>query len=527
MASVLPPETSGVSLAGCALLVALASAIATAMGRAPEAAWGLVAAAAALAFLARFGVAPGDSIQPVAVLVVAMAAYVAASAAAENGLLERFGVALTIAGTFAGARAVYEAAWGLNRLAAAVRDQASALPDAAAIASRLDQGRAYAGFPTPAAAGGFLALALSVTIGLALQRSGRPRALLVAAAAVEGAGLLSTRSLTAAAGLLIAVALAVFASRSRRLAAAAAALLLAIALVGALRAGQVFSKSTDDSPWRLRGGDVRIGLAIAGAHPWLGAGPGGYADEFPRYRLPGDHDSRHAHCLPVELAADLGWAPGLFATAIFFVLFLGPLVSGAGAGSTLARGLAIGLAAFAFHNLADFTAFLPSLLWIGCALRGGMSTTAGDPEGVGWTPRVAWSGCAFLAAGVLICVGMSADARERCREAVMLGDDRGAADNADRAVRWAPFSADAALLRAQVRLDASASDAERAVRLVPSRAAARDVRARSRARAGDVPGAYADLSAATALNPSRDDYAKRRAEAAAALPRPAGADAPR
>lgn len=536
VASVLPPETSGVSLAGCALLVALATAIATTMRRVPAGAWGLVAAVSCLALISRFGVSPGDSIQPAAAAVVAIAAYVAASAVADAGLLERLGLTLATAGAAVGARGVYEAVWGLDRLAAAVRDHASAVPDAAAIAGRLEQGRAYAGFPTPAAAGGFLVLALCATVGFALERSGRPRALFVAAAAVQGAGLLSTRSLTAAAGLLVAVAIALFASRSRRLAGAAAALVLAIALVGALRAGQVFSSSTDDSPWRLRGGNVRIGLAIADAHPLLGVGPGGYAGEFPRYRLSGDNESRHAHCLPVELAAELGWAPGLVATAIFFVVFLGPLVTGLAARSKLEQGLAIGLAAFAFHNLADFTAFLPSVLWTACALRGAMSRASGEQVAAGLTPRLAWSGCVLVAAALLVCAGMSADAREKCREAVMLGEDQTAAESADRAVRWAPFSADAALLRAQARLNATppgeslsdaGDDADRAVVLSPSRAAAREVRARIRARGGDVPGAYADLAAAVALHPSRDDYAKRRAEAAAALPRRPDADAPR
>jgi len=486
--------------------------------------------------MSRFAVSPGDSIQPVAAVVIAMAAYAAASAAADAGLLERLGVTLAASGAAVGARAVYEAAWGLDRLAAAIRDHASAVPDAAAVAGRLQQGRAYAGFPTPAAAGGFLVLALCATIGFALQRSGRPRALLLAAAVAQAAGLLSTRSLTAAAGLLVAMTIALFASRSRRLAGAAAALVLAIALVGALRAGQVFSSSTDDSPWRLRGGNVRIGLAIANTHAVLGVGPGGYAVEFPRYRLPGDNESRHAHCLPVELAAELGWAPGLVASGIFFVVFLGPLVTGLATLSRLEQGLAIGLGAFAFHNLADFTAFLPSLLWIACALRGAMSRASADPVAADLTPRLAWSGCVFVAAGLLVCAGMSADAREKSRHAVMLGDDRAAAASADRAVRWAPFSTDAALLRAQARfgatpsgegLSAAAEDADRAVALSPSRAGAREVRARIRVRRGDVPGAYADLAAAVALHPARDDYAKRRAEAAAALPRRLGADTPR
>jgi hypothetical protein len=140
------------------------------------------------------------------------------------------------------------------------------------------------------------------------------------------------------------------------------------------------------------------------------------------------------------------------------------------------------------------------------------------------------------AATVLVGAGMSAEARARSRQDIVVGDDRAAADDADRAAHWAPWSADAALLRAQTRVGARSTaeelalaeaDADRAVWLAPSRAAAREVRARLRARSGDLPGAFADLAAATAFHPLRGEYSKRKAEIAAALPRPAGAGPPR
>ncbi len=535
VASVLPPETSGTALAGCALLVALATVTAAATRAALHGALALVAGLPFLALLGRFGVAPGASVEPIAIAVLALSLFLAASAAAEDGLAERLAATLAIAGAAVGARAVYEAAWGLDRVATDLRQHLSVVPDAAAIAGRLEQGRAYAGFPTPAAAGGFLVLALCATVALAKARSNRQRLLLGGAAAVQAAGLLSTRSLTAAAALLVALAIASAALRSRRVAAAAAALVAAIALVAALRAGQVISRASDDSPWRLRAGNVRIGLAIAAAHPWLGAGPGGYAEEFPLHRRSGDNESRHAHCLPVELAAELGWAAGLAATALFFIVFLGPLASGFVNRGTVERGLAVGLAAFALHNLSDFTAFLPSVLWIACVARGAVSFPVAS-RSPGRAPRLAWSGCALLAAAFLACAGMSAEARERARRNVLLGEDRAAADCADRAVLWAPWSVDAALLRAQTRLGAQPSmealasaraDADRAVRLAPSRAAARDVRARLRARSGDVPGAFVDLAAAAALHSVRSDYAERKVQAAAALPRPPQGESPR
>lgn len=535
VAPVLPPEVSGGSLGGCAVLVALAAVLAAATGHPRTGAWGLVAVLPCLALLGRFGMAPGGSVEPIATVILAVAAFVAASAAAKDRLPERLAGALALGGAVVGTRAVYEAAWGLGRLAAEARDRAPALPDAAAIAGRLEQGRAYAGFATPAAAGGFLALALCATVALGISRTGRSRVLIFLAAAVQAGGLLSTRSLTAAASLLVALAILAAASRSRPLGAAVAALILAIGLLGALRAGQVFSRASDDSPWRLRAGNVRIGLAIASAHPWLGVGPGGYAEAFPSFRRQGDNESRHAHCLPVELVADLGWIPGLAAASVFFVLFLGPLTTGRFGRGTVERGIAVGLAGFALHNLADFTAFVPSVLWVACVLRGAMSPADGELPAPEWAPRLAWAGCVLGAAALLVGAGVSADAREQARRDVLFGEAPAAMRGANRAVFWAPWNADAVLLRAQIlpasrpspgELVSAAADADRAVLLAPNRAAARAARARIRGLSGDLPGAFADLSAAAALHPLRTEYAERKAEAAAALPRPPDASSP-
>src|SRR6185503_1023543 len=147
---------------------------------------------------------------------------------------------------------------------------------------------------------------------------------------------------------------------SRRvLAGTALAIGLAVAAAGIARPDAVFAPGRADSPWSLRAGNVRVALEIARAHPLFGVGPGGYAEAFPQYRREGDNESRHAHDLPAELMAEWGIPAGLALSALFFWIFLSPLVALDKAAQTFGSGLAVGLAAFAIHNLVDFTAFLP------------------------------------------------------------------------------------------------------------------------------------------------------------------------
>jgi hypothetical protein len=518
-AALVPAETSGVALAGLAGLVLLAAILAATSGALSARAGTLLAGAGLLALSARFANDPGPAVLPAATAILAGAALAAAAAAAREGDTLRRIVRTTMigAGTIVGARAVYEVVYGLEALAERVRAHAAQIPDAELVLGRLAQGRAYAGFPTPAAAGGFLALAIPVTVALATTRTGMKRWLLAGAAALQVAGLVATRSLTAAAALLGALALAALVLKSRRVAIAATAVVLAVALLAALRAGQVLSRETDDSPWALRFGNVRIGLAIAFDHPWKGVGPGGYAESFARYRGPLDNEARHAHCLPVELVSDLGIPLGSVAALAVLVLFLSPVL----ARETADRGIAIALAAFAIHNLADFTFYLPSILIPAVILRGASSPSASARAPA--FARASYAAAAVLSAVVVALSGLADAAIDRATEAAREGRHADAAAAAARSGRLAPWNADAAIVLAQAsaatgRLPEGLHAADRAVALAPDRAATREVRARLRAATGDTPGAYADLARAAASNPRKASYAALRDKARASLP---------
>jgi hypothetical protein len=393
-----------------------------------------------------------------------------------------------------------------------------------AMLGRLDQGRPYGGFSTPAALGCFFIMTIPVVASWAFGKRGGLRAFGLCAATVGALGLVATRSVSAMAALGLALALAGLRGRvaPRLVALSAGAIGLAIVAAAVMRPDAVFAPGRPDSPWRLRAGNVRVALQIARDHPVAGVGPGGFAEAFPQYRREGDNESRHAHDLPAELMAEWGVPVGLVLSASFFWLFLGPVLSAPGGPRAPASGLAVGVAAFAIHNLADFTAFLPSLLVFAAVCRGllveGVSRDRPNP-GV----RAAWLALVVVLAAVAAGTGSARETLFEARQAAVGGDHAEALRLAERAARLTPWDADPRQFAAEARLamgsgaDAALIDAERAVRRAPARAAARMVRARARIAVGDVAGAYADVAEAERLYPLHPDYAKRREALAAAL----------
>jgi hypothetical protein len=387
------------------------------------------------------------------------------------------------------------------------------------------EGRAFAFFATPAALGGFLVMSLPVTVGAAWSQRGRVRVLLAFAAVLQLGGLLASASLGATLGLLGALALAAIGwSRGWRKAALGSvlALVLLLGAVVAIRGREVLDPAAPLGPLHLRAANARTAWHMIVDHPWLGLGPGGFGESYPRYRQPGDNETQHAHDLPLELAAELGIPAGLVVSAIFFYFFLGPSLARARASSVARRAAAVGLAAFALQNLVDFTAFFPSLLWTAAILRGWHAwpeTEDGDgAEPASAHPRVLRPalllGATCLAAGVAALGGIAWEQRQRAREALAAGDVAAAFARARRASQLAPWDVDAWVLYAQTSDPRSPRDVElrleRAVRLSPVRPLARQLRSRVRLALGDLPGAWADAREAARLYPSHEPYARER-----------------
>lgn len=516
-----PPETRGESFAGCAAIVVLLAGLAARAGMPRTGAWALAAAFAAAWPLGRAAAAPGASVEPMAIWLLGGAAGVAAAAFARPLASDRrVLLVLAAAGGIAGAHAIYQWAWGLEAAARAIVEGRLVVADREPVLARLAEGRAYGAFATPAALGGFFALCLPLTVGLALERAGLARRALLLAVALEAGGLLACRSVTAAAALAVSCVVAAFRrSRSGVLLVLCAALALAVV---ALRGGQVLSVSSPDSPWRQRAGNFRIACEIVRESPWLGVGPGGYAETFPRFRREGDNESRHAHNLPLELAAEVGVPLGGILSLAFYGLLAGPLLRGRSRSPVAPAGLDIGLCAFALQNLGDFSALYPSLLWTAAVLRGLLLEADRNADSPRAGPAVALPllAAAVVAAAAAGLAGLSWNARVRAREEAAAGHDERAAAAARRAALLAPWNPDARLFFAEAlaraerhRGDGEAlAAAEAAVAASPVRPGARDVRASLRLAAGDLPGAYADWAEAAKLYPIRREYTIRRDE---------------
>jgi len=514
---VAPPEVRGAALAAIALFLVVASATSA---RTPSSSFVFVAVPLVLVAV-RTAIAPGEAVEPVVCILLAALAGISAVKAAER--VEFFARLFAVLLTFAGGRALYETLWLLPRAAGRWRE---AMPAGASVdmLGRLEQGRPYGGFVTPAALGCLLIMMVPAVAAWALGKRGGLRALGFGAVAVGALGLVATRSVSAMAALALALTLAGLRGlvAPRIVALSAGVIGLAIVAAAITRPDAVFTPGREDSPWRLRAGNVRVALEIAGDHPLLGVGPGGFAEAFPQYRREGDNESRHAHDLPAELMAEWGVPVGLLLSASFFWIFVGPVLRTTGQPRTPASGLAVGMAAFALHNLADFTAFLPSLLVFAAVCRGLIARSVPGDRPIA-AVRAGWMAAAVAIALVSAGSGWSRDGLFDARRAAASGDHAEALRLAERSARLAPWDADPRQFAAEAGLatgsgaEAALRDAERAVTRAPARAAARMLRARARIAVGDLAGAYADAAEAERLYPLHPDYAKRRGELAAAL----------
>jgi hypothetical protein len=503
-----PPEIQGVSAAGIATLLALGAALAL---RTRDLVLPILLLAIAAWPLSIASLAPGAVPGAIALPLLALAAA-AIGGGAEAQTRARVVPLLAAVGTVLALHALWQVTFGLERAARALTLGMGEDSTARLAVVRLREGRAFATFATPAALGCFLALSLPVTLFAAVAARGRRRLLLWAAAALQVAGLAATQSATAVGALAAAGTWAALRRPGLRRVLLPALLALGCLLGGilVLRRDRLLDPGAAQGSWHLRAGNAAAAGRMIASRPWLGVGPGAFAEAYPSVLRPGGNEVRHAHMLPLELMAELGLPLGLLASAAFATVFLGPLLRGRG------EGLAVGLAAFAIQNLADFTAFFPSLLWLAALLRGTLcrEDRASAPAPVMVFGRAAVVAAAVVAAGA----GLSADARREAAELLAAGRIDDGVRVAARAAALAPWEADAHLLAGAAQLRAGAPvpalyETERGLALAPVRPAAYAQRARLRERSGDHPGAYADLTRAAALYPARAAYA---AEAAAA-----------
>jgi O-antigen ligase len=415
--------------------------------------------------------------------------------------------------------------------------RAAASGDPTGLLVRLEAGRPSGPFALPAALGGFLALSLpSLLVWTAKSGSRAARGLAAAALILQGYALILTRSLGALAACVLGLLLALPAL-APRLRALLTPVILILAVFGGshfLRARQVEMEAPGGDPLSLRAGNWGAALRMARDHPLFGAGPGSFGTFYPRYMREGMNETRHAH--NSYLQAVSGWG-------LWIVLPLGILLVRCAQGMRdIARdrgpdwraAALAGGGAFLFHNLGDFTAFLPGVA-IPAALLIGIGTGRPRTEAAA-APRmeraavVAWRVAVVILAAALAIHGV-ATARSRsllgrAHEAAVRGDTENAARLTQRSAAARPDDPDPAAFLAQMILAHRIADdgltrlgenaAERALSLEPEAAILHYTRALYHQAAGESAAAYRERRAAHLLYPLKRLY---RADA----PGPAGA----
>lgn len=154
--------------------------------------------------------------------------------------------------------------------------------------------------------------------------------------------------------------------------AAATATALALALAVLLIAGGGLSSETTSG----RAGLIEGGLEIAGDHPLVGVGSGGFADEFTTRYYEGEGFAAESHTEPVTVAAEQG-AIGLVAYAALLVVTFAALLSATGLelrrrarGPALAATLLAIYALMVVHSLGYAAFLIDPITWAVLAIAG-------------------------------------------------------------------------------------------------------------------------------------------------------------
>jgi O-antigen ligase len=473
-----------------------------------------------------FAVDRGGSVDAIIQFGVAVVLFLAARALpapARRGLL----ILLVLTGAVLSLDGMWQFAFGFD---AALADRALS----EAVRTRLEAGRVFGPFPVPSAFASFLMLCLPVAVAFGLERGGRMRRLAGVAAVLIGIALLLTRSHGA---LLAGGAAAVLwwvrpvGRRPRWIPVVLALGAVLITATIAWRGGVLFEGAEANGPAALRLRNAVVAARMIADHPLAGVGGGGFGSAYTAYRRAGDNETRYAHDSYLQVLAEHG-LPAALPLGLVLLGLAGRVAAARRSGDPLAGGAAFGLTVFALHNLWDFPALLPSLLWIAALLAGTVAAETSDPGGTAAVApeRIRQGGTRHLlrpAAAALVVLGLLVGVRaalariemDRAEAAIEEKRPTDVLDAARRAERLAPWQSGPALLQAETllrhpELERDAAAARTAALAAAARAVdrnralpvARRTLALACAAASDPGSAAAALQRAADLYPLADSY---------------------
>jgi len=309
--------------------------------------------------------------------------------------------------------AVWQVAYGFERALSAVGELPPSLRDNAV--ERLSGGRAFASLPMPSHLAALLATALPLLIAAAERGLSRPAR--VAGVMLCLVGLLMTRSPI---GVALAVtACGVLLLKQRRVPALAVTLALAALLLGVVVLREDVAEL---EPVALRLDNWRTALWVWSLSPITGVGVGGFGQAALEVPFVVGNQPAHAHCLPLEWAAEMGVVglalAGCCAVALWRLLRRLWSVEPA---------LAVALAVVPVHNLVDFSLYasgvaLPWSVLLGWGMARARAVVEPPHEDARGRPVLV--GCAALALAVTAFHATSSTV------------ERAAAGEADLERRW-------------------------------------------------------------------------------------------
>lgn len=397
--------------------------------------------------------------------------------------------------------ALWQVAYGFSADLGAV----SSVPQGmrAIVRQKILTGRAFASFTQP----GHLAVLLATVATLAAGRiaGGSRRWLWAGVLLVSGIGILLARSPLGAGLALLGVLLA-GSGRSRRiqwlaLAGFAAVLVLLVGLRSDL--GRM-------EPIRQRAQNWRQAVWVWRSAPIMGVGLGGFGQAALADPGPAANHPQHAHCLPLELLAELG--PIGLGAVIAFYLWLARL-----AWKCRPRdpGLAAAILIVPVHNLFDFSLYMWGVAIPWALLVGWAVAEVHAPEVVILDPVAARRFRPLVIAGcglVLVVAVLSATAATLERAASTVADPGRSSALAARALAMAPWRLRAlqplaAAAGSPARLGAVIEELDRARRWRPHSPALALAAAEALTRVPDPPAAVAEAWSARAYAPPRSGIA--------------------